>query len=102
LLAERLIALGLNSADGQAIVQSFEPSSLRRLAGVTGVLLVQVMGAGGAPDDFVGAGQGRTYADMITPAGLREISTYAQIVGAHKALVIARRPHGNRGDPAEL
>ena len=102
LIAERLIALGLNSADGQAIVQSFEPSSLRRLAVMTGVLLVQLIDDGGAPYDFVGAGDERTYGDLITPAGLREISTYAQIVGAHKELVIPRRHDGSLSEPSGL
>ncbi len=102
LLAERLIALGLNTADGQAIVQSFEPSSLRRLAVMTGVLLVQLVDDGGAPYDFVGSGEGRTYADLITPAGLREISTYAQILGAHKELVIPRRQDGSLAEPSGL
>jgi glycerophosphoryl diester phosphodiesterase len=102
LLAERLIALGLNTADGRAIVQSFEPSSLRRLAVMTGVLLVQLVDDGGAPYDFVGSGEGRTYADLITPAGLREISTYAQILGAHKELVIPRRQDGSLAEPSGL
>jgi glycerophosphoryl diester phosphodiesterase len=102
LLAERLIALGLNSADGQVLVQSFEPSSLRRLAVMTGVPLVQLVDDGGAPYDFICTGDHRRYADLVTPHGLREISTYAQIVGAHKELVIPRRPNGSLGEPAGL
>lgn len=100
LLAERLLALGLDRADGRAVVQSFEPSSLRRLAVMTGTLLVQLVDVSGAPYDL--AGSGRTYADLVTPAGLREISTYAQIVGAHKELVIPRRADGTLGEPSGL
>ncbi len=102
LLAERLIELGLNSADGQVLVQSFEPTSLRRLAVMTGVPLVQLLDDGGAPYDFVGAGDGRRYADLLTPSGLREISTYAQIVGPHKELVVPRREDGTLGEPTAL
>jgi glycerophosphoryl diester phosphodiesterase len=102
LLAERLIALSLNSADGQAIAQSFEPSCLRRLAVMTGVPLIQLVDAGGAPCDFTCTGDHRTYADLLTPAGLREISTYAQIVGTHKELVIPRRPDGTLDEPTGL
>jgi glycerophosphoryl diester phosphodiesterase len=102
LLAERLIALGMNSADGQVLVQSFEPTSLRRLAVMTGVPLVQLLDDGGAPYDFTGNGDGRRYADLLTPSGLREISTYAQVIGTHKELVVPRREDGTLGEPTAL
>ena len=105
LLAERLDALGLNSADGQVLVQSFEPVCLRRMSVMTGVPLVQLVDATGAPFapfDLAGAGDRRTYADLITPAGLREISTYAQAIGAHKDLVLPRTDCGTLGEPTGL
>jgi glycerophosphoryl diester phosphodiesterase len=102
LLAERLVALGLNSADGQVIVQSFEPTSLRRLAVMTGVPLVQLVDDGGAPYDFVCKGDPRSYAELVNPTGLREIASYAQIIGVHKDLVIPRLSDGRLGDPTAL
>lgn len=98
LLAERLVALGLNSAGGELMVQSFEPASLRRLAVMTGVPLVQLIDSDGATCP----GDRRTFADLIEPAGLREISTYAQVLAPHKDLVIPRTPSGSLGEPTRL
>lgn len=102
LLAERLVALGLDSAGGEVMVQSFEPSSLRRLSVMTGVPLVQLIDGIGSPYDFAGRGDPRSYADLLTPAGLREISTYAQVVAPYKDLVIPRTASGRLGEPTGL
>lgn len=69
-------------------VQSFEPSCLRRLAGLTSLPLVQLVGAVGAPRDLLVAGDRRGYSDLVTPLGLREISTYAGAIGVHKDVVL--------------
>ena len=63
------------------IVQSFETTCLRRLADVSGVRLGQLLEAGGAPYDLVAAGDHRSFADLWSPAGLAEISRYADVVG---------------------
>jgi len=55
-----------------------------------------------APHDFLRTGDGRTYADLIEPAGLREISTYAHVLAPHKDLVIPRTPNGALGEPTRL
>jgi glycerophosphoryl diester phosphodiesterase len=105
LLAERIVALGLNPGGGKAdemMVQSFEPTSLRRLAVMTDVPLVQLIDTDGAPNDFVRVGDGRTFADLIEPAGLREISTYAQVLAPHKDLVIPRTASGELDAPTGL
>lgn len=102
LLTERLIALGLDAADGRILVQSFEPASLRRLSVMSAVPLVQLVDVAGSPYDFAGAGDRRTYADLLTPSGLREMSTYAHVLGAHKDLVIPRTPTGALGQPTDL
>ncbi|HEU4945853.1 MAG TPA: glycerophosphodiester phosphodiesterase [Kribbella sp.] len=102
LLADRLVALGLNSAGGEVMVQSFEPTSLRRLAVMTGVPLVQLIDSAGAPNDFRRSGDRRTFADLLQPAGLREISTYAQVLAPRKELVIPRTPNGALGEPTRL
>ncbi|GAA0957447.1 glycerophosphodiester phosphodiesterase [Kribbella koreensis] len=100
LLAERLVALGLHK--GEAMIQSFEPTSLRRLSVMTDVPLVQLIDSENAPNDFLRAGDTRTFADLIEPAGLREISTYAQVLAPHKDLVIPRTPSGALGEPTRL
>jgi glycerophosphoryl diester phosphodiesterase len=100
LLAERLAALGLRQ--DEAMVQSFEPTSLRRLSVMTNVPLVQLVDSENAPNDFLRHGDGRTFADLIEPAGLREISTYAQVLAPHKDLVIPRACDGALGAPTKL
>lgn len=100
LLAERLIALGLHK--GEAMIQSFEPTSLRRLSVMTDVPLIQLVDSVSAPNDFLRHGDSRTFADLIAPAGLREISTYAQVLAPHKDLVIPRTANGALGEPTRL
>lgn len=94
-LEDRLLAMlerfGLTRKDSPVIVQSFETGNLKYLRGKTQVRLVQLIGgADQNPDgsidltlpdgqafDLTRAGDRRTYADMLTPAGLAEIRTYA-------------------------
>ncbi|MDX6241217.1 MAG: glycerophosphoryl diester phosphodiesterase, partial [Kribbellaceae bacterium] len=105
LLAERIVALGLNPGgdrSAEVMVQSFEPTSLRRLAVMTDVPLVQLIDSYGAPNDFLRVGDRRTFADLVEPAGLREISTYAQVLAPHKDLVIPRTASGALDVPTTL
>jgi glycerophosphoryl diester phosphodiesterase len=83
-------------------LQSFEPTCLQRLARRTTLPLVQLVDVTGRPYDEELAGRGRTYADLLTPAGLREVSTYAQVLGVHKTLLVPRAPHGRSGRPSTL
>ncbi|TDD27571.1 glycerophosphodiester phosphodiesterase [Kribbella turkmenica] len=100
LLTERILTLGLRT--DEIMVQSFEPTSLRRLSVMTRVPLVQLVDSESAPHDFLRTGDGRSFADLIAPAGLREISTYAQVLAPHKDLVVPRRPDGSLGEPTRL
>lgn len=100
LLTERILALGLRP--DEIMIQSFEPTSLRRLAVMTRVPLVQLVDSESSPYDFLRVGDGRTFTDLLDPAGLREISTYAQILAPHKDLVIPRTPTGALGEPTRL
>ncbi|MEU8227467.1 glycerophosphodiester phosphodiesterase family protein [Kribbella sp. NPDC048915] len=83
LLTERIIALGLRP--DEIMIQSFEPASLRRLSVMTGVPLVQLIGTG-----------------FVERRGLREISTYAQVLAPHKDLVVPRLADGRLGEPTRL
>ncbi|MFC9126644.1 glycerophosphodiester phosphodiesterase family protein [Streptomyces sp. NPDC057099] len=68
----------------ECVVQSFEPTSLKRMTGL-GVPLWQALGTTGGPYDL----PGRTYKEMMTPAGLAEIAEYADWIGPDKSSVAA-------------
>jgi glycerophosphoryl diester phosphodiesterase len=86
-------------------IQSFEVGNLKDLknnimpkAGVK-IPLIQLLDAddvkldGGLieiqPYDFVKSGDKRTYADLRTPAGLKEIATYADGIGPWKRMILS-------------
>ncbi|RZT20427.1 glycerophosphoryl diester phosphodiesterase [Kribbella sp. VKM Ac-2569] len=100
LLTERILALRLRP--DEIMIQSFEPTSLRRLSVMTRVPLVQLIDSESAPNDFLRTGDGRTYADLIEPRGLREIATYAQVLAPSKNLVLPRSVDGCLGEPTRL
>ncbi|HEY0239860.1 MAG TPA: glycerophosphodiester phosphodiesterase family protein [Friedmanniella sp.] len=84
------------------IVQSFETTCLRRLADVSPVRLGQLLEAGGAPYDLVATGDHRSFADLWSPAGLAEISRYADVVGLDKDLVVPRDANGGLLRPTNV
>ncbi len=81
---------GYRSKSAPIFIQSFEVSNLKDLRTMTPVPLVQLINASGKPYDFVVSGDPRTYADLITPAGLAEVATYAQGIGPNKNLIVPR------------
>lgn len=96
-LGERLIETLVENDytdPSRIFIQSFEVGNLRELAETimpaAGVDLpiVQLLGGGGAPYDFVASGDDRTYADLATPEGLAEIATYADGIGPSKGLIV--------------
>ncbi|WIX80978.1 glycerophosphodiester phosphodiesterase [Amycolatopsis carbonis] len=93
---------GLNRADAPVIIQSFEVANLKELHKQVRVPLLQLTEASGAPADFVAAGDKRTYADIVTPAGLREVAKYAKYLGPDKAQVIPLDTAGNLSKPTSL
>lgn len=93
---------GLNQPAAPVVVQSFEVSNLKALRRQVRVPLVQLTSATGAPADFVANGDSRTYADLVTPAGLAEIATYADYLGPEKAQVIPLDSAGNLTEPTTL
>jgi glycerophosphoryl diester phosphodiesterase len=91
-LEEPLVATlkrnGLDRRNAPVFVQSFEVGNLRELDRATKAPLVQLIDATGAPADFVAAGDPRTYDDLVTPAGLREIAGYADGIGPAKTRIV--------------
>ncbi|WP_351227619.1 glycerophosphodiester phosphodiesterase family protein [Streptomyces sp. NPDC002133] len=72
----------------ECVVQSFEPDSLHRIAGERlGVPLWQALGTTGGP-----YGHPVTYREMMTPAGLHEMATYARWIGPDKSSVVPPSP----------
>ncbi|HVW69813.1 MAG TPA: glycerophosphodiester phosphodiesterase [Steroidobacteraceae bacterium] len=102
LLVRTLERHGYRGRHGLAYIQSFEVGNLKALSKMTQLPLVQLIEAGGAPYDFVARHDPRTYADLITPAGLAEIATYAQAIGPNKLLVIPRGADDKLGVPTAL
>ena len=93
-LVEALQRHHLNRPNARVYIQSFETGNLRELADTVRVPLVQLVDATGAPYDLQAAGDPRTYADLVTREGLREIATYADSVGANKDIVLPRDAEG--------
>ncbi|MDH6168923.1 glycerophosphoryl diester phosphodiesterase [Variovorax boronicumulans] len=87
-LLDTLQKHGLNKAEAPVFVQSFETGNLKDVRLKSTVKIVQLIGGSGAPYDLVALGDKRTYADLVTPAGLAEIATYAQGIGPDKSRVI--------------
>ncbi|WBY16748.1 glycerophosphodiester phosphodiesterase [Erythrobacteraceae bacterium WH01K] len=78
LLVAELREAGLDDADDAVFVQSFEVGTLERLDRMLDVRLVQLVKDEGGPADM----RDLSYADMVSPAGLAEISAYADGIGA--------------------
>jgi glycerophosphoryl diester phosphodiesterase len=102
-LVDELTANGYRGKGAAVFIQSFEVANLKQLSTMTDIRLVQLMGsASGAPFDFTAAGNGRTYADLITPAGLQEIATYADVVSPYKEVIIARTAANELSAPSSF
>ncbi|MCA0145842.1 glycerophosphodiester phosphodiesterase family protein [Blastococcus sp. LR1] len=92
LVAEELRRLGTDRADGTVLIQSFDPALLRDLRarlGDGGPQMAQLI-----PDAPTGDA-------MVTPSGLREISTYAQAIAPSRERVLTSAA-GTRAGRAHL
>jgi glycerophosphoryl diester phosphodiesterase len=81
LVADELRRLDATSVDGTVVVQTFDAAALRRLRaefGDDGPTMLQLVGDGPEGDP------------MLTPVGLREISTYAQGITPSRNRLILR------------
>jgi glycerophosphoryl diester phosphodiesterase len=86
---------GLAGRTAKVFVQSFETANLRALNRELDVPLVQLLGApGDRPYDLVGTLDLRTYRDLASATGLREIATYADGVGPSKDYIVPRSAGG--------
>jgi glycerophosphoryl diester phosphodiesterase len=101
-LLQTLSRHGYEGAKAPVFIQSFEVGNLQRLRKKTKLPMVQLVEASGAPYDFVASGDSRTYADIVSPAGLEKVAEYANAIGPNKNLVIPRREDGLLGAPTSL
>lgn len=100
-LVKTLRRHGLEGRHAPVFIQSFETANLRKLRRMTNLPLVQLLNGSGRPYDFVVSGDTRTYADLAKPAGLAEIASYAQGIGANTNLMIPL-VGGRLGTPTTL
>lgn len=112
-LVDQLNAAGYRGKGAAVYIQSFEPASLKEIRGMTDMRIVQLIDnplntpapngtPRNAPYDFIAAGSKRTYADMITPIGLKEIATYADVVSPYKEVLIPRTASNELGMPTSV
>ncbi|MCA2217782.1 glycerophosphodiester phosphodiesterase [Jidongwangia harbinensis] len=90
---------GLDRPGAKVFVQSFEAVNLRGLRRDHRLRVPLVFLTGGSGGPF---GDPRTYAEYLTPAGLRELSGYVDALGPEKNQVVARNPDGTLGEPTGL
>ncbi|WP_425477534.1 glycerophosphodiester phosphodiesterase [Dyella solisilvae] len=89
-------------------IQSFEIANLRYLRGKLGkahpnIRLLQLLDdPGDQPYDVVAAGGKLSYGDMMKPAGLREIASYADAIGPNIRAIIPLNADSTLGQPTAL
>jgi glycerophosphoryl diester phosphodiesterase len=93
---------GLDNQGSKVIIQSFEVGNLQWLRQHTSLPLMQLTSATGAPADFVASGDPRTYADLVTPLGLRGVAQYATYLGPDKNQIIPRDASNHLLAPTSL
>ncbi len=97
-LVDALKRAGWNSRNSPVFIQSFETANLKYLRTKTKVRLVQLVDADDLnldgslsfakpydkPYDWVVSGRAGLFKDLVTPAGLTEVATYADGIGPWK------------------
>ncbi|WP_119153951.1 glycerophosphodiester phosphodiesterase [Caldimonas tepidiphila] len=117
-LLAALAAAGWTSADAPVFIQSFEQANLKKLRAKTRVRLVQLVDADdvdprtGAityaapydrPYDWTKSGRSGSFGDLLTPAGLDEVRTYADAIGPWKRyLVTVKATLDAGGNPVDV
>jgi glycerophosphoryl diester phosphodiesterase len=88
-------ATGLTAATSPVFIQSLETGNLKKLKDITKVRQVQRMDDFTVqPYDLAKAGDKRTYRDLMQPAALAEIATYAYGIGPWKRTIVPETKDG--------
>ncbi|MGC5534624.1 glycerophosphodiester phosphodiesterase [Streptomyces sp. SR-10] len=102
-LARLLRRYGRDRRNSALILQSFEPGSVQRLAHLVDTpRIVLLSGPKERPWDFVESGDPRTVADLVKPAGLAWMASFAQGIGPTLDLVIPKDASGRLTTPTTL
>jgi glycerophosphoryl diester phosphodiesterase len=116
-LLDVLKAAGWTEKSSPVFIQSFETANLKYLRGKTQLRLVQLVDGDGVdkdgkvtlaapfdkPYDFAVTGDKRTFQDLVSAEGLKEIATYADGVGPWKPYILAgKQTIGADGKPQDL
>jgi glycerophosphoryl diester phosphodiesterase len=99
LLVQTLDRNGLNRPGAKVFVQSFEVNNLKALNKVLRVPIVQLLDA---PNLKPADGSGKTYGEIATAAGLKDVATYADGVGPSKDYIIPRDATGHSLPPTSF
>ncbi|WP_232494961.1 glycerophosphodiester phosphodiesterase [Novosphingobium kaempferiae] len=89
------------------VIQSFEVGNLKALkpkvSGMTNVQLMQLVGdPTQPPPDFAAEGIKRTYGSLLTPAGLKDMATYADWLAPPTRMVIPLGKDGRLAPPSGI
>lgn len=117
-LVAALDEAGWKEAGSPVFIQSFEQANLKALRARTRVRLVQLVDAGDVdpktgeityaapydrPYDWTRAGRAGLFGDLLTPAGLDEVRTYADGIGPWKRyLVTVKATLDSSGNPVDV
>lgn len=89
MLLQALSEHNLMRRDSGIVLMSFETRILQNLRSKSDLPLIQLLDATDArPYDWTAAGDPRTNADLIAPAGLADIASYADSIGPWKRLIV--------------
>ncbi|MEU3553968.1 glycerophosphodiester phosphodiesterase [Streptomyces fragilis] len=102
-LAKVLRRHGKHRRTSPVLLQSFEPTSIRRMRElVDNPLAVLLSSAGTRPWDLQQQGDPRKVSDLITPQGLAWIATFADGIGPTLDLIVPRDAAGKLTSPTTL
>ncbi len=98
-LVETARAFHLDKAKAPIVIQSFELNNLVELREKYRVSAPEVFLTSTSGKGFVDS---QTYAELLTPAGLKTISSWVTSIGPDKNQVIPRNADGSLGSPTSL
>lgn len=101
-LVDQLHNNGYRGLSAPVFIQSFEVANLKEIRSMTDLPIVQLLSASGQPEDFRLAGDRRTYLDVASANGLRDVAKYANGVGPSKDMIIPRDAQNKPGTPTTL
>lgn len=97
-----LHANGLNTANAPVIIQSFWPSALMALRQMTPIKLMFLINSQPPPAAMLAANNIRAWSDVYSPAGLKTIAAFADIVGPETQLILPRDKDGHALPPTRF